>query len=318
MSSLPVISMTGLTSELPAARRAAAATLGQACRETGFFCLVDHGIPDALFRQLFQDAGTFFAQPADAKNALSIKRSPHNRGYVAMQDEKLNPEAGADSKEAFNIGLELPDDHPDILTGKPYRGVNYWPDLPGWRERMLAYFEHCLEVGRILHRGFALDLGIQEDFFAPLLERPIATLRLLHYPPQHGRQTREDAGAGAHTDYGNVTLLKTDGVPGLEVRNRAGEWVAVPDIPGAFICNIGDCLMRWSNDIYQSTPHRVRAPERERFSAAFFIEADPDAMIDPRDLFPGQAPHYPPIKCSDYMDERLNATYDHRVKAGGM
>lgn len=320
MNTLPIISVAGLASDDPKVRRQVASELGYACREVGFFYVVDHGIPDDAFDQLFADSAVFFAQPLDEKQRLSIKHSPHNRGYIAMQDEKLNPQAGADRKEAFNIGTELAPDHPDLLAGKPFRGVNFWPQLPGWRERMLAYFDQCLALGRLLHRGFSLDLGRGEDFFAPMLEQPIATLRLLYYPAvdsaEESECSRPDAGAGEHTDYGNLTLLKVDGVAGLEVRTRSGEWIDAPVLEGAFVCNIGDCLMRWSNDTYLSTPHRVGVPAQARYSAAFFLEVDPDARVDPRDLFPEQAPKYPPISCADYLASRLNATYEHRVGEG--
>ena len=312
MHALPVISLAGLRSDDAQVRLDTAQQLGKACRETGFFYLVDHGIDDNRFTRLFADSKRLFALPLAQKEALSIRRSKHNRGYVAISDEQLNPAAGADFKEAFNIGTELPADHPDLLAGKPFRGVNYWPELPDWRESMLGYFDACLEIGRVLHRGFALDLGSDESFFAQPLRAPIATLRMLHYPAAEGSEQRADAGAGEHTDYGNVTLLKTDGVAGLQVRNRAGQWIDAPDLPGAFVCNIGDCLMRWSNDTYQSTPHRVRAPQQERYSVAFFLEVDPDAVVDPKDLFADQTAKYPPITCGEYLAQRLNSTYGFR------
>jgi len=312
MSALPIISLAGLRSDDPARRRTIAAELGRACREVGFFFVTDHGIPQEVCEDAFTLAKELFALPTAEKEVLSIKRSPHNRGYVAMADEKLNPESGADMKEAFNIGTDFPDDHPDVLAGKPFRGVNFWPSIDGWRQRALDYFDHCLELGRTIHRGFSLDLGLDEEFFAQHLTLPIATLRMLHYPPSAGSNKREDGGAGTHSDYGNVTILATDAVAGLEVLNRQGEWIQAPHVPGAFVCNIGDCLMRWSNDVYVSTPHRVRPPAKERYSIAFFLEVNPDSVVDPRDIVPGQAPMYQPITCAEYLASRLNATYDHR------
>src|SRR5258707_15442551 len=93
----------------------------------------------------------------------------------------------------------------------------------------------------------------------------MATLRILHYPPMPDRIADGQLGAGEHTDYGNVTLLATDEVGGLEVRTRSGEWLAAPVIPGTFVCNIGDFLMRWTNErlcIYAAPrcqPERARA-----------------------------------------------------------
>jgi len=312
MSSLPIISLTGLRSSDPKERLATAAELGHACRDVGFFYVTDHGIPQTVCQGAFDLARQLFELPADDKADLSIRRSPHNRGYVAMADEKLNPESGADMKEAFNIGTDFPEDHPDVLAGKPFRGVNFWPPIEGWREQALNYFDHCLELGRTIHRGFSLDLGLSEDFFAQHLTLPIATLRMLRYPPTAGSTDREDGGAGTHSDYGNITILATDEVAGLEVLNRKGEWIQAPHVPGAFVCNIGDCLMRWSNDVYVSTPHRVRPPARERYAIAFFLEVNPGSVIDPRDVMPDQVPKYEPVTCAEYLAARLNATYDHR------
>jgi len=314
MSSLPIISLAGLRSDVPAERQATAEELGRACREVGFFYVTDHGIPGSVCKDAFDLADQIFALPAEDKMRLSIKRSPHNRGYVAMADEKLNPAAGADMKEAFNIGTDFPADDPDVLAGKPFRGVNFWPPIDGWRERALDYLQHCLELGRTIHRGFSLDLGLDENFFTGHLTLPIATLRMLRYPSSVDTIEREDGGAGTHTDYGNITILATDEVAGLEVLNRQGEWIQAPYVPGTFVCNIGDCLMRWSNDTYVSTPHRVRPPAKERYSIAFFLEVNPDSVVDPREIRPDQPAKYEAITCVEYLSLRLNATYDHRAK----
>lgn len=314
---IPVVSLAGLASDDPSERAALARRVGLSCREVGFFYLVDHGVPAPVVAAAFAGARRFFREPPATKQQLSIRRSPHNRGYVAMADERLDPQAGADQKEAFNIGVEMPADHPEVLAGEPFRGVNFWPELPGFRADLLLYFDACLQLGRRLHRLLALDLGVSESFFDAHLTHPIATLRLLRYPPSGGQSSRHDAGAGTHTDYGNITLLATDGVPGLEVASRRGEWLDAPSVPGAFVCNIGDCLMRWSNDVYVSTPHRVRQPPAERFSIAFFLEVNPQSVIDPRDLFPEQPPKYPPVVCSSYLASRLDATYGYRSAAPG-
>jgi isopenicillin N synthase-like dioxygenase len=304
---LPILDVSPLASPDLAARRAVATALGAACRGPGFFLAVNHGV--ATIPALFDAARAFFALPEAAKQALSIRRSPHNRGYVALEEEQLDPAKPADRKEAFNIGLDLPPDHPEVLAGAPFRGVNLWPELPGFREATLAHFDACHRLGILLHRGFALDLGLDEHFFDDTLDRPMATLRLLRYP---GDPEADPSlpGAGEHTDYGNLTLLATDGVAGLEVKRRDGGWIEVPRVPGAFVCNIGDCLMRWSNGVYVSTPHRVRIPARERLSAAFFLDPNPDAVVA---ALPGTgAPRWPAVTGADYLRERLDATYAHR------
>jgi isopenicillin N synthase-like dioxygenase len=304
---LPVIDVAALAGSDTAAKRAVAARLGAACREMGFFYIANHGIPPAAVAGVFAAARDFFARPPAEKQRLSIRHSPHNRGYVDLSEERLDPTGSEDHKEAFNIGLELPPDHPDILAGAAFRGANSWPDQPVWRAVMLDYFDRCWAVGRLLHRGFSLDLGVPEAFFEDKLDAPTAVLRLLHYP---ARSTASGAlGAGAHTDYGNVTILATDGVAGLQVRDRAGRWIDAPTIPGTFVCNVGDCLMRWTNDAYLSTPHRVAAPATERYSIAFFLDPNPDALVAPI----GTPAKYPAITGGEYLRRRLDATYAHRT-----
>jgi isopenicillin N synthase-like dioxygenase len=323
MIQLPVIPLEPLRTGSAAEKRAVAADLGRACRERGFFCVSGHGISAADRRELFEASRRFFGLPLAEKLELSITRSPHNRGYVSMEGEKLNAAAQPDRKEAFNIGLEMAPDHPEVLAHRPLRGVNFWPPIAGWRDLMLGYYTRCLDIGRILHRGISLDLGLAEDYFDARIESPAAVLRLLHYPARavsggaSPGAPADQPGAGEHTDYGNITLLVTDGVAGLEVRQLDGTWLEVADTQDLLLCNIGDCLMRWTNDQYRSTPHRVRIPDRERYSIAFFLDPNPDAIVAPIQAALGEAPRYPPITVRDYLQSRLNPTYEHRQTASG-
>ena len=310
MQTIPIIDVSGLRDPSPEKRAAVAAALGDACRNVGFFYVAGHGIAEETRAAVFGAARRFFAKPFAEKNALSIGRSAHNRGYAGEGTERLDANAALDRKEAFNVGLELPADDPDLKAGKMFRGVNLWPQDAAWRDAVLAYFDACWSLGRVLHRGFARDLGLDEDFFEDKLDRPAATLRLLHYPTATAGDA-EAPGAGEHTDYGNVTILATDGVAGLQVRRRDGVWLDAPHVEGTFVCNIGDCLMRWSNDVYVSTPHRVTRPKQERYSVAFFLDANPDARVEavPSCVGPGEGAKYPPVTAGDYLRSRLDATY---------
>jgi isopenicillin N synthase-like dioxygenase len=227
--------------------------------------------------------------------------------------ERLDVDSYLEQKEAYNIGLELPPDDPELLAGAPFRGPNLWPDLPGWRGVMLDYYAaiHRLELD--IHRGLALDLGIDEDFFTGKIDRPGAFLRLLRYPPGVAGDGKGELAAGEHTDYGTITILATDTVAGLQVRRRDGVWLDAPHVEDAFICNIGDCMMRWTNNVYISTPHRVTRPPAERYSVVFFMEPNPDALVQavPSCIEPGGAAHYPPISAGDYLLERLAAIYEY-------
>lgn len=316
---IPVIDLSPLLSGDGAGMQAVAAQIGRAARGIGFFAVTGHGIPAARLQDIFVAARALFALPIEAKEAISIEKAGNNRGWVRLGGEALDPTRPADLKEAFNIGLEQAADHPDILGGKPFRGLNAWPAIPGWRDQVLGYFDAVWGLGRLLHRPIATDLGLPPDWFEPRLDQPLATLRLLRYPPVAPEAARGAIGAGEHTDYGNLTLLLTDDAGGLEVKTRDGTWIQAPILPNAFIVNIGDCLMRWTNDVYASTPHRViHTGPRERISIAFFLDANPEAVVAalPSCVGPDRPARYPVVTTADYIRERLDATYAHRREPG--
>ncbi len=167
--------------------------VGAACREIGFFYVVNHGVAPELIENAFAQSRDFFALPVAEKRKLAIETIGGNRGYSGLLHEALDPARGPDMKEAFNIGLELAADDPELLAGKPFRSLNAWPRAPGFRETLLSYYEACAGLGAQLHRAFATDLGLGRDFFGDKFDRPMATLRLLHYPAPPLAPTRRRA-----------------------------------------------------------------------------------------------------------------------------
>ena len=312
MTDIPVIDIAPLLEGSAEQARAVAADLGRACREVGFFYITGHGVPPALRARVFETSAAFFGGSASIREAASFTGAGGNRGYIKLGGEALDPDKPADVKEAFNIGLELKPDDPELLARAPFRASNLWPELPGFRDTMLDYFNRVWRLGCDLHRGFALDLGLAPDFFEDKLDKPIATLRLLHYPPVKAAPSDGQLGAGVHTDYGNVTLLATDAVGGLMVQDRSGRWLDAPVIPDAFVCNIGDCLMRWSNDVYVSTPHKVVSPPgQDRYSIAFFLDPNPDAVVAclPTCISADRPAKYLPTTGAEFLRSRLEPTY---------
>jgi isopenicillin N synthase-like dioxygenase len=311
-SQIPSVDVAPLLAGNAQGERAVAQQIGAACRGIGFFYITGHGVTPETLKVVFDKAVVFFQGPTPFKTHSAFVGAGGNRGYIKLGGEALDPSKPADVKEAFNIGLELAPDDPDLLAGKPFRALNLWPNVPGFRATMLAYFTQMLELGRVLHRGFALDLGIDPSYFDDKFKKPMATLRLLHYPPTDKPLDEGQLGAGEHTDYGNVTLLATDSSGGLMVRDRSGHWLDAPVIPGAYVCNIGDCLMRWTNDIYVSTPHKVVTPPgRDRYSIAFFLDPDPDAVVAclPTCADATRPAKYVPVSGADFLKSRLEPTY---------
>jgi isopenicillin N synthase-like dioxygenase len=312
VNAIPVIDIAQLINGSLAQARRVANALGRACRDVGFFYISGHGVPPALIARVFETSAAFFGGPASIREAATFSGPGGNRGYIRLGGEALDPSKPADVKEAFNIGLELAPDDPELLARAPFRAANLWPDMPDFRDTMLDYYHRLWRLGRDLHRGFAIDLELEPDFFESRLDRPNATLRLLHYPKVAKPPSDGQLGAGAHTDYGNVTLLATDAVGGLMVQDRSGRWLDAPVIPGTFVCNIGDCLMRWSNDVYVSTPHKVVSPSgADRYSVAFFLDPNPDAVIAclPTCINPERPAKYAPITGADFLRSRLEPTY---------
>ena len=307
---LPIIDVSGLAGADEKRLAKISFEIGEACRDIGFFYITGHGIDTSTMERVFEQAQEFFALPQEQKAVLAIHETSGNRGYVHLRTEALDPGHNVDNKEAFNIGLELVPDDPEVLAGVPSRRMNMWPQLQAFRAVMLDYFNRVHQLGIDLHHAIAHDLGMETDHFDPLFTRPMATLRLLHYPD--AKERRGDFGAGTHTDYGNLTILLTDDAGGLQVQRLDGEWIDAPYVPGAFVCNIGDCLMRWTNDVYKSTPHRVIEPVgRDRYSIAFFLDANPEAMVDVLEscIGPDRPRKYAPITAADYLASRFAETY---------
>ncbi|QPM88815.1 isopenicillin N synthase family dioxygenase [Pseudooceanicola algae] len=312
--SLPIIDISGLASSDPTDRAMVGASIRSACLAHGFFYVTGHGIPDGLIDAVMTETRSLFDLPDAAKDAVDKAQSPCNRGYEQLGGQTLQPGALPDRKEGYYIGEELTARDPRVATGKFNQGPNQWPaDLPGFRPTMMAYFGALTTLGDTLMRGMALSLDLPEDYFADFCDQPAATLRLLHYPPAQP-DVPDEMGAGAHTDFGGLTMLLQDNVGGLQVRDDDGSWIDAPPIPGAFVVNLGDMIARWTNDTYRSTLHRViNRSGRERYSVPFFYtgQQDHEVACIPTCLAAGETAKYPPIT----VENHLRAMYDRTYKA---
>jgi len=306
---IPVIDLTRSFSRDLADRRAVGWDIHKACRETGFFYVSHHRIAETLMAAQLDWTAQFFALPMDEKRAIDFSRSPRRLGYEPALRQVLDEGSAPDLKESYMYAV------PSTASGERAAPVieNLWPaGLAGFREQMLAY--HAAIGGLALHlmRCIALSLDLDENFFdAAFAETPFA-VRLLHYPPQdrvaHGNQL----GAGAHTDWGGITLLLQDEKAGLEVLNADGDWIGATPIAGTFVVNLGDMLRRWTNDLYQSTLHRVANTKsgKDRYSVATFFSPWPDTEVS---CIPSCAEArpvlYPPITAREHTAEMARRTY---------
>ena len=312
---VPLIDFGGMLHGTAQSKACVASKLRSACTNVGFFYIANHGVPEAMTEEVLAQTAAFFDRPLAEKRSVSQKLSKSNTGYLAIGDEILHEDHPPDAKETFHINREIADDDPGYLAGKPFVAPNQWlPDMPRFRSLMVDYFDRQKWLCEQLHRAFALDLGLAPEFFDRHIDEPLATLRLLHYPPHPGAFDGRQYGAAPHTDYGNLTTLLQDDRGGLQVRARDGGWIDALPIPGTLLCNIGDCLMRWSNDIYVSTPHRVvNRSGRDRYSAAFFHDPNYDADVAclPSCTGPDRPARYPPITGGAYLIAKLQEAFGY-------
>lgn len=315
MNSLPIIDISPLYGDEPDAWQTVAEQIDRACRQWGFFYIKGHPITPARIAEVLGSAQRFFALPVEEKLKIDITQTRHHRGYGAVATEQLDPTKPSDLKETFDMGLHLPADHPEVLAEKPLRGPNRHPDLGGWEALMEQHYHDMQALAQTLLRAMTLALGIERDFFDTRFNEPVSVLRLIHYPPRDTASSAEQQGAGAHTDYGCITLLYQDAAGGLQVRNVDGQWIDAPPIDGTFVVNLGDMMARWSNDRYLSTPHRVIRPLGvDRYSMPFFAEPHPDTLIQ---CLPGcqddaHPPKYPTTTCAEFLLSRFADTYAYR------
>ncbi|XP_065175727.1 uncharacterized protein LOC135805593 [Sycon ciliatum] len=289
-----------------------ATALRQACVEFGFFYIVNHGITDEQFAELFEQAKLFFALPLEEKEKCSIDIST-NIGYIGFGSERNNPvkEILGSTKEGYHIGKEMTAEQAEA-SGEMHR-ANKWPQeavVPHFKSTMIDYFKAICAVGMKLLRIVALALDMEADYFHQFFTKHIAKLRILHYNETLSNPEEGLYGAGEHTDLGMLTLLKTDDVPGLQIQWPDGEWVDVAPIKGAIVVNIADMLERWTNGMFKSTLHRVlNTTGRERYSSPFDCNTDATIECLPTCCSSENPAKYEPILSGEYLLKKVNAIY---------
>lgn len=253
----------------------AAVEIDRACRTAGFFAIPLSPSLNEQRVRLTALATEFFALDPTVKERVSMHHGgPAWRGWFPLGGELTS--GVPDVKEGYYFGAELP---PDI---RPMHGPNLWPDEPFvLRSAVTEWMDAMTALGQRVLTLMAVGLGQPPDYFAAdLTAEPTPLFRIFRYPPHPTGDARR-WGVGEHSDYGLLTLLATDGTPGLEV-NVAGDWVASPADAELIICNLGDMLDRLTGGRYRSTRHRVRNHAgHDRYSLPFFLDPGWNATIRP-------------------------------------
>ena len=246
---------------------------------------------------------------------MDMRHSPTMRGYENLGAQTLDASARPDLKESFYCGMAYPEDHPYVVAGYQTYGHNQWPaELPQAAAQCEQYIQSVLRLSRRLMQLLALSLALPEHYFDDTADSPMVTLRMIRYPAHPAGADERTFGAGAHTDWGAITVLAQDAHGGLEVQMPDGRWLPATPVEGCFVVNLGDMIPRWTNGLYHSNPHRVRnlhSGGAPRFSIPFFYEPDYFARIEavPGTVPPGEAPRFAPCTAGEHLREMYLRTY---------
>jgi isopenicillin N synthase-like dioxygenase len=309
-------------------RRAVVKAVADACEQVGFFGIVGHGLDDAKIAAIYREGRAFFALPREEKLQIARPAPGVSRGYNSLADQSLGNTLTTgvppDLQESFAIGPLDPGAGPYWTAGHGpiHFHTNLWPKRPaGFRAAVTAYYQAMEDLAARLAGIFALALGLPENFFADKIDRHVSTMRLNFYPAQPVPPLPGQIRAGAHSDYGAFTILRTEAAPGgLQVVRRGGSWIDVPNIADGFMVNIGDLLMRWTNDRWVSTLHRVVNPPEEvranstRMSIAFFEVPNHDADVRSFDscIGPDNPARYAPTTAGAHWRAKVLAARGQR------
>jgi isopenicillin N synthase-like dioxygenase len=300
LNSIPVIDIAPFIAGTDGGA-AVVAALEAACRETGFFLVTGHGVSKKATSDLYDLARAFFDEPAEWKKQ-------QGRGTALEGGVSFSPLA--DEALSATLGIKTPGDYKESLNFGHRLGGDTWPSKPAGLEAAFhAYFAEMEVLSRHLRRAFCQAIGLAPDYFEPAFENHLSALRVINYPEQSESPLPGQLRAGVHTDYGFMTILRSEASPGgLQVRTRAGDWLDAPNIEGAYVVNIADAFMRWTNDEWVSTPHRVANPPGKfkgttrRQSIPFFLNPSRDTVIECLPPFAAKAAaRYEPITYGDYI-----------------
>lgn len=325
---IPIIDIAPFRSGGPAAQRAVATEIGEACASNGFFLITGHGFDPTLLADCYAAAREFFELPADEKAKLAPPSRDVFRGYfgrevrrTAAYREKVEH---GDLKEEFLVGpidarpdLPVPPspDRPGIVAW--CEQANVWPERPSaFRDCFSRFYGSMEALSVVVNRIFAVALGLPEDYFATRTGHHASTANWGYYPAQETPPKPGQIRQGAHTDIGSFTILSADRAPGgLQVRAPDGSWIDVRIPDGAFAINLGDLMERWTNERWRATMHRVvNPPEAERGSVrqsmGYFHKPNMDLEVSclPTCLAAGEAPKFPPILALDHYRYRMLAS----------
>lgn len=324
-SEMPIIDVADLVdpSSTLEARQAVAARIREAATNTGFFYIVNHGVPLAVTDASGAAARDFFRQDLDVKMRATSQKQGMPVGYRPPDSQAINPAEGVDLREAFMLRYDprwdplvadqdaIPE-HVRDSFGYEDDAFAHMANQPAFGAAAKAHFQAAMGLARTLTHAFALSLNLPEDALDKKVEYPGAAMAMNYYPPIPGGGAEPTdptrVSIGSHTDFQLFTILWQDDAGGLQLLNREGQWIRATPIRGSLVVNIADYMQRITNDRYVSTVHRAQNwSGRERVSIAFFwgFGLHESCGVLETCLAEGERPKYEEISCRDWVRKRL-------------
>ena len=315
---VPVLDIATFRGGDATAKQRLAEEVGRAINHIGFLVIIGHGVDPDLIARVQTASKAFFDLPITEKNAVFRPAPDVTRGYIPLEAESVGRSQGVDVPGDLNESLMIgPVDVPpgDPYFHRPQAGKhfhpNLWPEAPVELKPLYgAYFRAMGGLAEDLMALFALALGLPENFFADKIGRHISRLRVRNYPAPLEAPKPGQLRAGAHCDYGSLTILRAEDKPGgLQVMNKAGRWVDVPIAPDSYIISIGELMARWTNGRWAANLHRVvnppvdQAAGSRRLSLVFFHNPNYDAPVSalPGTVVDGELPRFPPTTSGEHL-----------------
>jgi len=280
-----------------------------ALQTVGFFYISNYGITEEEEQSYLNLSRKFFNRPLEEKRKLIGTGIVGTNGYVAIGRENLDdydPEL-KDTKEAMDFCVHEP---------HPLYSINQWPDesiLPKWKENIKKFLEKTQQISWVMVRAFALAMGETEDFlYNWYTHNSSAVLRFLRYPPR--QESNKYIGAGAHSDYGILTMLLQDDIGGLQILHKNGKWTDVVPKKGTLVINVGDCMEFLTNGSFKATKHRVinNSTTKDRYVVVLFCDPSVEmpitcarGFLNTNDPFTNR-----PKNFGEHLQKRLTETYN--------
>jgi isopenicillin N synthase-like dioxygenase len=281
--------------DLSSEKSAVVEAIGEACRTFGFFTVVGHGVLENIDQRAWDNARAFFDLTNEQKQEVVMPEAGYPYGYAPFAFERLASSMGdvtpPDLKETYTVGPVDDAPRPAVDPDEAWaRSPTLWPSaLPEAKPAFEDYYRAMSNLAERLLQLCALALDLPEHYFDQLIDAHISALRFLNYPELKTAPLPGQLRAGAHTDYGTITILRQEHkLGGLQVLSplasatastlRNEDWIDVPYVPGSYVVNLGDAMARWTNDRWRSTLHRVVTPSCWRAPSPLRFESHQNAL----------------------------------------